>query len=219
MGLKTVEPPALLCSICKGREYLFNDGAVSPCACLLRKRQDAFAQRVIPARFRGGRVSNLQPSAKATISIDRQLKVITMIQQDPLGGYAFLGPTGVGKSHLLYTLANEAIYQGKHVIAATCADIVKSARDAEFNKEQPAIIDGLDKYAQASVFIDEMDKIKLSEYTQLLLFNLVNKAYDNPNIITLSITSNLPPSRFEDAYGAAFYRKLKEISRPIIYSA
>jgi DNA replication protein DnaC len=164
---------------------------------------------------------NLSPSAKIknNISLDRQAKVIDTISKDPLAGYLFLGPTGVGKTYILYTLANEAVDIGRHVIASTASRIIKSVRDSEFNKEVIPIIDrdSILEYNKVSIFIDELDKIKLTEYSQLILFDLVNLIYDNPDKIVISITSNLPPRAFEDNYGSAFFRKLKEISKLIVY--
>jgi DNA replication protein DnaC len=159
--------------------------------------------------------------------MDRQQKVIEIIQSDPLGGYLFFGPTGVGKTHLMYALVDHAIRAGRRTVAMTCSQFIKMSRDSEFNKEETPLLDQdlISIYTASEepmgktlhVFLDEMDKIKLSEYSQLLLFDLVNAAYDYPNRIKITITSNLPPVDFEQAFGAAFLRKLKSISKPIIY--
>jgi hypothetical protein len=229
-GLEETSPKmSFKCNACEDAEFLSRDGNVFPCKCLMERKVREYALRIIPSRYVDARVSTLVPCDKIVkaISIERQQRVIDTIKFNPLAGYLFFGPTGVGKTHLLYSLANEAVYARRHVIAASASTIIKSAREAEFNKSFAPIIDFdlIGEYTGRDVansgilhiFIDELDKIKLSEWSQLLMFDLINMAYDNPDTIKISITSNLSPKSFEENYGAAFYRKLKDISKSIVY--
>jgi DNA replication protein DnaC len=215
------------CKLCGDSEYILRNGNLYPCECLRKKKQDEYADSIIPSRYRGVSLDSLKPSWSIALPVDRQAKAIEMIKANPLDGYIFLGPTGVGKTHLMYALVDYAIHAGRHVIATTCSQFVKSARESEFDKTIEPIIsqETLDQYAHGNtpiskslhVFIDEMDKVKLTDYSQLLLFDFANFAYDNYETVKFTLTSNLPPKKFEEVFGAAFYRKLSTMSKFIVY--
>lgn len=209
------------CKNCGDSEYILRNGSVVPCECLHRRHRDEYSKSIIPPKYVNNRLSAISPYAgiSKNISTERQKRVIDLLKVNPLAGYLFLGPTNVGKTHLLYTLANEAIYAGRHVVASSASQIIKSAREAEFNKEEASVIDRdiILQHEFTHIFIDELDKLKLSEWVQLLLFDLIVLAHDYSDRVKISVTSNLPPKSFEDNYGAAFYRKLTEISKLIVY--
>jgi DNA replication protein DnaC len=217
------------CKLCGDSEYVLRNGSVTPCECFIQKKRREYAATIIPSRYSKADLTTIIPSRGITLSLDRQQRVIDLIKSSPLSGYVFLGPTGVGKTHLLYALVRYAIEYGSKVVAMTCSQFIKQCRDAEFNKEEISLLDQnvIANYTGVTaplagclrVYLDELDKAKLSEYAQLLLFDLINSAYDYPDRIKITVTSNLPPQKFEEVYGAAFYRKLREVSTPIIYGA
>jgi DNA replication protein DnaC len=211
------------CSICNGDEYICCLGSLKPCRCLILKKQEEYIKHIIPERFKSAQTFDLKPSAESNIAHDRQLRIINLIKIAPFAGYLFFGPTGVGKTHLMYNLVYRAIHCNRKVIATTCSQFIKSAREAEFDKSVSPAIDTnfLSEYVSnggsISIFIDEMDKIKMTDYSQLLLFDIVDFAYNNPSQVKITITSNLTPDKFQEVFGAAFYRKLENNSKPIIY--
>jgi DNA replication protein DnaC len=189
-------------------------------------RREEYITRVIPRRFWNARFDGLTPIHNLHISIPRQQKVIDEISKNKLGSYSLFGPTGVGKTHILCVLANHAIMNGRHVIFTTCSQILKSARDVDIDKNfsDGAEIDHYwNKYIsyanEVNIFVDEWDKIKASEYAYNILFNLINLVYNNPSKMNLSIASNLTPKDFESIFGAAMIRKLKDVSKLIVYGA
>lgn len=209
------------CSICKDTEYLFQNGGIQACDCLIAKRKREYAKKVVPERFWNVRFKNLKPSGLAKLTEDRQQRVIDVLKKDPLGSYMLLGPTGVGKTHLLYALVNEAIDARRTVYALTASELLRAAREAEIgNTDFIVDVGKLERTSERGtvhLFVDEMDKVKLTEYAQLFLFDIVNYCYNNPNRVKFSITSNLNPNAFEETYGPAFFRKMRDISHLVVY--
>jgi DNA replication protein DnaC len=97
----------------------------------------------------------------------------------------FLGPPGVGKTHLDISLGVAAIAQGLSVVFFTVADLVEQlGRDV---KE-----DWLDRRLQALckpklLILDEMGYVPLDRRTAQFLFRLISRRYQKGSII---LTSN-----------------------------
>ncbi len=108
----------------------------------------------------------------------------------------FLGPSGVGKSHLAISFAYQAINQGIKVRFVTAADLMLQLASA---KKQ----DRLDAYFKRSVLgpkllvIDEIGYLPFGREEANLFFNVVAKRYEHSSIM---VTSNLPFSQWSTAF-------------------
>ena len=99
----------------------------------------------------------------------------------------FLGPPGVGKTHLAQALGYEAIKQGKLVLYRSIFDLVRDfLKDEAFNQQEKA----LRKYLKPDlVIIDDMGLKQLPKHSGEYLFEVIMRRYENRSTI---MTSNRP---------------------------
>ena len=97
----------------------------------------------------------------------------------------FLGPAGVGKTHLAISLAVNAAERGRRVYFSTLADLVLSLVEAE---RQGRLRDRLAFLRQPSLLvIDEIGYLPVTASGTNLFFQLVNARYEKASTV---LTSN-----------------------------
>ena len=99
----------------------------------------------------------------------------------------FLGPPGVGKTHLAQALGYEAIKQGKLVLYRSIFDLVRDfLSDEAFNQQEKT----LRKYLKPDlVIIDDMGLKALPKQSGEYLLEVIMRRYENRSTI---MTSNRP---------------------------
>jgi DNA replication protein DnaC len=99
----------------------------------------------------------------------------------------FIGPPGVGKTHLAQALGYEAIKQGRSVLYRSIFDLVQDfLRDEAFNQQDKA----LRKYLKPDlVIIDDMGLKALPKNSGEYLLEVILRRYENRSTI---MTSNRP---------------------------
>lgn len=99
----------------------------------------------------------------------------------------FLGPPGVGKTHLAQALGYEAIKQGHTVLYRSIFDLVRDfLRDEAFNQQDKV----LRKYLKPDlVIIDDMGLKQLPKHSGEYLLEVVMRRYENRSTL---MTSNRP---------------------------
>ena len=102
----------------------------------------------------------------------------------------FLGPPGVGKTHLAIALGIKAIEQRKRVLFYSAEKLTEELAAAEVSGTLNAKLESLARLDL--LIIDELGYLTLSNQTAKLFFQLVSKRYERGSII---VTSNKP---FED---------------------
>lgn len=108
----------------------------------------------------------------------------------------FLGPSGVGKSHLAQALAYRAVMAGIKTRFLTAADLMLQLAAA--HKQ-----DRLKRYFNLAIMgprllvIDEIGYLPFGREEANLFFNVVAKRYERGSII---VTSNLPFSQWSSAF-------------------
>ncbi len=108
----------------------------------------------------------------------------------------FLGPAGVGKTHLAVSLAIAAVEGGKRVYYGTLADLVLSLVEAE---RQGRLRERLATLRQPSLLIvDEIGYLPVTSNGANLFFQLVNARYERNSTV---LTSNKSFKEWGDIFG------------------
>lgn len=98
----------------------------------------------------------------------------------------FLGPPGVGKSHLAVGLALKTIAQGHRVYFLTLHDLVTKSRIARSKNRLNVLMDVMTR--PALLVLDEIGYLPLEQQDATFLFEAVSKRYESQKSVIL--TSN-----------------------------
>jgi DNA replication protein DnaC len=110
----------------------------------------------------------------------------------------FLGPAGVGKTHLAISLAITAAARGRRVYYTTLSDLVLSLQEAE---RQGRLRERFGALRSPSLLIvDEIGYLPISSGGANLFFQLVNLRYEKASLV---LTSNKSFKEWDGVFGDA----------------
>ena len=108
----------------------------------------------------------------------------------------FLGPPGVGKTHLAISLAIEAAQSGRRVYYGTLADLITSLEEAKASGKLGHRLKTLTH--PALLVVDEIGYLPISQTGAMLFFQLINRRYEHASTV---LTSNKGFEEWGDVLG------------------
>lgn len=165
---------------------------VKKCECVFRKVR-ARKLGIIPEQFRDVSLETLQ--ADRTVH-HKQPEYVELIKNNPHDKFVISGDFGTGKTHFFWCLYREAVLRNRRTYANTLRGLIADFQKAiEFSQAGERYIPDLDvsdlRQSQIpySIFLDDIDKARATEYTAEQLFELVNACYEYGH--QLVVTTNL----------------------------
>lgn len=227
---QTLPDPDYICDLCKdsGRIYFTEEHfgkkyeSHKKCVCVLenirRKKLSA-----IPPKFEGVLLSALKPDVRKHA---RQAEYIPFIQANPTRSYFLGGKFGTGKTMMMWALYRDAVERDRRTVVCTLTELLteyKKAINASTNHLEPfyprlVAEDLRQNHTKFSIFLDDVDKAKPTEYVAEQVFELANAIYDFQHQIV--ITTNLSVKglgdyfeRADERYGGAIVRRFVDNSK------
>src|SRR4051812_49264271 len=108
----------------------------------------------------------------------------------------FLGPPGVGKTHLAISLAIAAAQSGRRVYYGTLADLITSLEEAQAAGRLQARLNVLTH--PAVLVVDEIGYLPITRTGAMLFFQLMTRRYDHASTV---LTSNKGFEEWGDIFG------------------
>ncbi len=152
------------------------------------RHQRMLARRTKAADFRGLKsLEDFDWQFNPSISRKQIFELAAGQYQRDAKDVLFLGPPGVGKTHLAQALGYEAIKQGKDVFYRSIFDLVRDfMKDEAFNQQDKV----LRRYLKPDlVIIDDMGLKQLPKHSGEYLLEVIMRRYENRSTI---MTSNRP---------------------------
>ena len=144
----------------------------------------------LSAEFQGGidhvRLRGVWMRADLMRAVHEAVGSFGLVALEPLvAGLIFLGPPGVGKTHLAISLAIAAAQSGRRVYYGALADLITSLEEAKTAGQLGRRLKIL-TYPSLLV-IDEIGYLPVSQTGAMLFFQLINRRYERASTV---LTSN-----------------------------
>jgi len=142
------------------------------------------------------RLSEFDYRHQTTITKRQVSRLLDFRFIDERANLIFIGPPGVGKTHLAIGISQEAIDAGYKVIFTTALSLVEKLEMAGLKGELKKQITALQKFDL--LIIDELGYLPMKRQAQYNLFQLVNALYEYRSVI---ITTNKDFSAWGEFFG------------------
>lgn len=208
--------PETTCLECQGTGWVLVESgpgtAARRCKCFQdRKNQILFDQANIPRRYRECSFKNFEihnDSHKDALKIAKKFIKNYPVQDV---GLLFLGPCGVGKTHLAVASINELIHK-KRISCYFCdfRELIRSIQSTYSQDSSLTELDVLSPIFQKDVLVlDELGAKRTTAWVEETVFYIINNRYNNKKLTIF--TSNYPDNEEEEEDNReAYFKKGKE---------
>ena len=107
---------------------------------------------------------------------------------------AFIGPQGVGKTHLAMSYGRECCNHGLKTYFLKATELNQRLMDAVKFGRESAVINGLVK--PSCLIIDEIGRCVFNKESTRMFFDMVDRRYNKEGPKTMIFTSNITPSNW-----------------------
>lgn len=227
VSLSSESDPKFDCGICDDRGYEivkqeFNGRmyeAKKDCVCYLEKvRRKRLS--VIPPKFANLCLAQIQPDESVH---PLQKSFVPVLKTSPSDNFFLAGRFGTGKTLMMWMLYREAVMNDKRVVACTLTELLNeykvfiqaSISGGELVYPRLSSGDLRQNHTRFSIFLDDIDKAKPTEYVAEQFFELADAiyAFNHQIVITTNLTAVKLIEHFERAderYGGAIVRRLMD---------
>lgn len=204
-----------VCVKCQGTGWLLEDAGGSQvakrCACFTdRWKQALLDQANIPRRYQTCRLDNFEvhnDSHRDALKISRQF-VKNYPAQDV--GLVFIGPCGVGKTHLAVAIIQELLRtKDAACIFYDFRDLIREIQSTFTPESALTESDVLAPVFQSEVLVlDELGAKRTTAWVEETIFYIINHRYNHKKMTIF--TTNYPDTGEEEDKRDSFYKKGEE---------
>lgn len=191
------------------------------CRC---RRLALIAERlaIIPPRYAAADLDDLAPRTDLHA---KQSLAIELLRKCPFESYVFSGKPDTGKTHFMWSLYKRVSEDtNRRIVACSMLQLINDYREAfrpipegaqpyEIKTVKPN--DLMQSHTSYSLFFDDIDKPKITEYVAEQVHALFDAAYINKHQIV--VTTNLSPDRLVEHFERADGRYGRAIVRRIVH--
>ncbi len=111
---------------------------------------------------------------------------------------AFIGPQGVGKTHLAMAFGRECCLKGYKTYFLKATELNQKLTDARKYGHESATINGLVK--PSCLIIDEVGRCVFSKENTRMFFDVIDRRYNKEGPNTMILTSNIGPDKWSEFF-------------------
>lgn len=204
------------CSLCGGTGWILEEDKdhtlAKRCKCYLEKQNELLLNEAnIPYRYKKCTLNNFEihnPSHRDALKISKQF-----IKNFPLQdiGLLFIGPCGVGKTHLAVAVLRELV-EKKNVRCYFCdfRELIKEIQSTYSPESLVTETEVLKPVFQSDVLVlDELGAKRPSAWVEEMIFYIINYRYNHKKL-TIFTSNYLDKEEDEEDTRDAFYKKKED---------
>jgi DNA replication protein DnaC len=164
-----------------------------------KRKENGDRARVISAKFPLVKTIDTFDFSKHPVTLKKTITDLLAGEYiDTKSSVVFLGPPGVGKTHLACGLGYAACRQGRRVLFTTAADLLMSLVSAKKDDKIKQRLVALDRFDL--LILDELGYIPFEKEATDLLYQVISRRYERGSFI---ITTNLDFPEWTNVFPSA----------------
>lgn len=175
------------------------------------QKRDVFNNSCIPPRFTGKSFRDFHPRSdderRVKSVLERYVSGFEMARREGTS-FLFVGPTGVGKTHLAAAVANNVMLLGYSAVYVSCLNYLSRIKRAWNPGESSSEDELIESFVGYDLLVlDELGKGTLDQKEKGMIFRLIDRRYEE-NRPTIGI-SKFPEQRVVELIDDDAVRRLK----------